>query len=147
MFLNRVILSTLKAFNSKTGSHIEEHLVTLMLCRSFGTYFSKHLLKEPFLYCTLSHEVGEGSHGYCSAHTAQIALCYFSIFLHFSNLNGLLLAHRKSGKKISLGSRHVYSHTTVQLFWHIRGIRAVIQLMAVNCFKKWFRTGVPERLT
>ena len=60
MFLNRVILSTLKAFNSKTGSHREEHLVTLMLCRSFGTYFPKHLLKEPFLYCMLSHKAGEG---------------------------------------------------------------------------------------
>lgn len=54
----------------------------------------------------------------------------------FLTLNGLLLTHRKSGKKIRLGSRHVYSHTTVQLFWHIRGIRAMIRLMAVNGFKK-----------
>ena len=135
MFLNRVILSTLKAFNSKTGSHREEHLVTLMLCRSFGTYFPKHLLKEPFLYCTLSHKVGEGSHGYHSAFTVQIAL-YTSLFPStFLTLNGSLLAHRKSGKKISLGSGNVYSHTIIQLFLHIFVQELWYDLMTVRFLK------------
>lgn len=120
MFLNRVILSTLKAFNSKTGSHIEEHLVTLMLCRSFGTYFSKHLLKEPFLYCTLSHEVGEGPTDTIVHLLLKLPFITSLFSSTFLTLNGLLLVHRKSGKKISLGSGNVYSHNTLQLFGHIR---------------------------
>lgn len=120
MFLNRVILSTLKAFNSKTGSHREEHLVTLMLCRSFGTYFPKHLLKEPFLYRTLSHEVGEGSHGYHSVLTAQIALYHFSIFLHFPYFKwSPCLLMERVVRKSGWGSGNVYSHTIVRLFLHI----------------------------
>lgn len=37
----------------------------------------------------------------------------------FITLNGPLPAHRKSGKKIRMGSGNVYSYTTVQLFLHI----------------------------
>lgn len=134
MFLNRVILSTLKAFNSKTGSRREEHLVTLMLCRSFGTYFPKHWLKEPFLYCTLSHKAGEGSHGYHGILTARIALYHFSTFLHFSYFKWPSDCSWKKMVRKSGRGQGVFIHTLVQLFFAYMCTRTMIWLMAINVF-------------
>lgn len=53
----------------------------------------------------------------------------------FLTLNGPLLAHRKSGKKIRMGSGNVYSPTIVQMFLHICATRAMIWVMAIIFLK------------